>query len=87
VLEQPVPAVLVHSLSADVGRLIAIHNFDEVPATTRFIVDGEPEGTCLVDLLGSQRIELDGRGGLELEVPGYGYRWLRVSRPGDGRVS
>ncbi|MBW9111591.1 alpha-amylase family protein [Microbacterium ureisolvens] len=86
-LEQPVPAILVHSLSADVGRLVAIHNFDEVPATTRFALPDEPGGTCLVDLLGSERIELDEKGGVEIEVPGYGYRWLRVARPGDGRVS
>jgi glycosidase len=87
VLDQPVPAILVHSLRADVGRIVAIHNFAEVPATTRFALKDEPEGTRLVDLLGGDRIPLDDRGQAELEVPGYGYRWLRVSRPGDGRVS
>ncbi len=87
VLEQPVPAILVHSLSADVGRMVAIHNFDEVPATTSFALRDEPDGTCLVDLLGSERIEPNEKGLVELEVPGYGYRWLRVARPGDGRVS
>ncbi|MBW9095423.1 alpha-amylase family protein [Microbacterium jejuense] len=87
VIEQPQSAVLVHSLRADVGRMIAIHNFDEVPATVRFALEDEPEGACLVDLLGSERIGLDGRSAVEIEVPGYGYRWLRVSRPGDGRVS
>jgi trehalose synthase len=87
VLDQPVPAILVHSLRADVGRMVAIHNFAEVPATTRFALKDEPEGTRLVDLLGGDRIPLDDRGQAELEVPGYGYRWLRVSRPGDGRVS
>jgi glycosidase len=87
VLEQPVDALLVHSLRADVGRMIAIHNFSDVPAATTFALKDEPEGTRLVDLLGSDRIPLDERGGVELEVPAYGYRWLRVSRPGDGRVS
>jgi trehalose synthase len=87
VLEQPVDALLVHSLRADVGRMIAIHNFTDVPATTSFALQDEPDGTQLVDLLGSERIPLDERGGVELEVPAYGYRWLRVSRPGDGRVS
>ncbi|MFF2485708.1 alpha-amylase family protein [Microbacterium sp. NPDC058062] len=87
VLEQPVEAVLVHALRADVGRMVAIHNFDEVPATTQFALPDEPEGTCLVDLLGSDRLELDEKGRVELELPGYGYRWLRVARPGDGRVS
>lgn len=87
VLEQPVEAILVHSLRADVGRMVAIHNLAGVPATTRFALADEPEGTALVDLLGSDRLPLDDRGGVELEVPAYGYRWLRVSRPGDGRVS
>lgn len=87
VLEQPVDSLLVHSLRADVGRMIAIHNFTDVPAATTFALRDEPEGTRLVDLLGSDRIPLDERGGVQLEVPAYGYRWLRVSRPGDGRVS
>lgn len=87
VLDQPVDHVLVHSLRADVGRMVAIHNFAGVPATTRFALPDEPEGTSLVDLLGSDRMQLDDRGRVELEVPAYGYRWLRVSRPGDGRVS
>jgi trehalose synthase len=87
VLEQPVAHILAHSLNADVGRMVAIHNFDEVPATTQFALEGEPEGTRLVDLLGSDHIDLDDKNRVEVEVPGYGYRWLRVSRPGDGRVS
>ena len=87
VLDQPIDHVLVHSLRADVGRMVAIHNFAGVPATTRFALPDEPEGTSLVDLLGSDRMQLDDRGRVELEVPAYGYRWLRVSRPGDGRVS
>ena len=87
VLDQPVESLLVHSLRADVGRMVAIHNFADVPATTTFALPDEPDGTRLVDLLGSDRIPLDERGGVQLEVGAYGYRWLRVSRPGDGRVS
>ena len=86
VIEQPVPALLVHSLSADVGRVIALHNFAEVPARTHFRLADEPEGTALVDLLEPARMELESNGDVELEVPAYGFRWLRVSRPGDGRV-
>jgi trehalose synthase len=87
VIEHDVPAVLVHSLRADVGRMVAIHNFADVPATIRFRVANEPEGASLVDLLEADRIPLEERGGVELEVPAYGFRWLRVSRPGDGRVT
>lgn len=86
VIPQSAPAVLVHSLRADVGRMVAIHNFSEVPVTTGFDIGDEPEGTSLVDLLMPERLELGHGGRVELEVPPYGYRWLRVSRPGDGRI-
>lgn len=87
VIEQSVEAVLVHSLTADVGRLVAVHNFAEVPATVTFRLEQEPEGTELVGLLESERLTLDAKGEVELEVPAYGYRWLRVARPGDGRIA
>lgn len=85
-IEQPVDAVLVHSLQADVGRLIAVHNFAERPTTTRFRLEGETPGTVLVDLLGSQRVTLADNGDVELEVPAYGYRWFRVPQRAGGRV-
>lgn len=87
VLDQDAGAVLVHSLRADVGRMVAVHNFADVPATVRFAVDDEPEGAALVDLLGAHRIDQGDGGSVELEVAPYGYRWFRVSRPGDGRVT
>ncbi|MDQ0644192.1 alpha-amylase family protein [Microbacterium murale] len=86
VVDQPAESLLVHSLSADVGRVIALHNFAEVPVTTTFRVTGEPEGTTLLDLLEPSHTALGSGGTVDLEVPAYGYRWLRVSRPGDGRV-
>ncbi|MCS3843580.1 alpha-amylase family protein [Microbacterium sp. AK031] len=86
VMDQPAQSLLVHSLTADVGRVIALHNFAEVPVTTTFRVTGEPEGTTLLDLLEPSHTALGSRT-VELEVPGYGYRWLRVARPGDGRVT
>ncbi len=87
VMDQPAESLLVHSLSADVGRVIALHNFAEVPVTTSFRVTGEPEGTTLLDLLEPSHTALGSGGTVELEVPAYGYRWLRVARPGDGRVT
>ncbi|GAB2510637.1 alpha-amylase family protein [Microbacterium petrolearium] len=87
VIEQDAPAVLVHSLTADLGRMIAVHNFADEPAVTRFRLEGEPDGVSLVDLLGAERLEVGEQGEVELELPAYGYRWLRVSRPGDGRLT
>ncbi|SEB28900.1 hypothetical protein SAMN04489807_0044 [Microbacterium hydrocarbonoxydans] len=51
VVDQPADSLLVHSLTADVGRVIALHNFAEVPVTTTFRVADEPDGTTLLDLL------------------------------------
>lgn len=86
VIDQPADSLLVHSLSADVGRVIAVHNFSEVPVSTSFRVADEPEGTTLLDLIEPLHLSLGADGEVELEVPAYGYRWLRVSRAGDGRV-
>ncbi|MDL5350539.1 alpha-amylase family protein [Microbacterium sp. zg-YB36] len=87
VIDHDAPGVLVHSLRADVGRTVAVHNFTDVPAALAFTLDDEPDGTTLVDLLDSERLPLDDRSGIEMTLPAYGYRWLRVSRPGDGRVT
>lgn len=86
VIAQDAASVLVHSVSARVGRMVAIHNFADSPASVRFALDGEPDGTVLVDLLGIDRLPLDERGGISLDVAAYDHRWLRVSRPGDGRI-
>ncbi|WP_194422060.1 alpha-amylase family protein [Microbacterium abyssi] len=87
VIDQPAESLLAHSISADVGRLIALHNFAEVPVTTTFRMTDEPEGTTLLDLFEPSHMALGPGGTVELEVPAYGHRWLRVSRPGDGRVT
>jgi trehalose synthase len=84
-LEHDQPTVLVHAMRSDLGRFVALHNFAERPVTITFELGREPEGSELVDLLGPERIPIDGaRTSLELDA--YGYRWFRVGRPGDGRL-
>jgi threonine/homoserine efflux transporter RhtA len=87
VLDADHPAVLAHSLTADVGRSIALHNFSDVPVETTLELRDEPEALALIDLLGPERIALDDRKRATIELPPYGYRWLRVVRPGEGRLS
>jgi trehalose synthase len=87
VLEQEQPAVLAHSISADVGCFVALHNFSDVPVKTTIRLADDPDAVELSDLLGPERIALDERKGATFELPAYGYRWLRVVRPGDGRIS
>jgi len=85
VLEQDQKAVFAHSMRSDLGRFVALHNFAERPVTVTLDLADEPEGSRLVDLLGPGYVALDaGRATIELDA--YGYRWLRVGRPGDGRL-
>ena len=86
ILEHDAPGVLAHSVRADVGCMIALHNFTPNPATVRITVADEPEGTELSDLFGPSRTPLDARGRFETELAPYGWTWLRVARPGDGRI-
>lgn len=86
ILDHDSPGVLAHSVSADVGRMIAFHNFTEEPASVRVTLEDEPEGTALSDLFGPGSTPLDERGRVEIELPPYGWSWQRVARPGDGRI-
>jgi hypothetical protein len=87
VLEHDQPAVLAHSLRADTGRMIAVHNFSGESTSIRIRVADEPEGSALSDLLETRTTELSARGHVTLELDGYGFRWLRVLRPGDQRLT
>ncbi len=85
VLEHDQRSVLVHSMRSQLGRFIALHNFAERATTVTFALADEPERAVLVDLLGPAEVAID-HGRVEIELAAYGYRWLRVSRPGDGRL-
>jgi glycosidase len=87
VLEHDQNAVLVHSLRADTGRTIVVHNFSAEATTVTFRVADEPEGSVLSDVLERQTTELSTRGHVTIDLDGYGYRWLRVVRPGDQRLT
>ena len=87
ILEHDVPAVLAHSVRSDTGRMIAVHNLAPEAATVALTVSGEPEDAELADLLREATTPLGPRGRIEVEVEPYGYRWMRVLRPGDRRLS
>jgi trehalose synthase len=88
VLKQPNPAVLAHVCREESGwAMVALHNFGAdswiVPIQP---ADMEP-GSVLVDLLhGLSEHELDDHGRIELSLEPYGYRWLRLRRPGDDPI-
>lgn len=86
ILEHDGSGVLAHEVASDVGRMMAVHNFTEVPVRFTVALGAVEEGTGLLDLHSPERISLDTRGRVDLELAPYGFRWLRVSPPGDTRI-
>jgi trehalose synthase len=85
ILEQEHSCVLVHSLTGPDGQLVALHNFADDARRVRVDLDRGDAITHVVDLLGHEPIALTG-GPLEIDLPGFGYRWLRVVRAGEKRI-
>jgi trehalose synthase len=85
-LEQPHAAVLAHLCRTDEWAMVAVHNLGSEPCTVPLDLSWTEPGTVLVDLLQEGRTELED-GQVEVKLEGYGYRWLRVSAPGDRRIA
>lgn len=85
VLEQAHDDVLAHACSSDDAHLVALHNLGPEPRDVELHLPFESEGCCLVDLL-QQGTTPVGGGRAELQLDAYGYRWLRLVRPGDRRL-
>jgi len=85
ILKQPNPAVLAHVCREQSGwAMVGLHNFGADSCIVSIQLDGAPPGSVLVDLLGDlSHHELDDDGRIELHLAAYGYRWLRLLRPGD----
>jgi trehalose synthase len=86
IVEQPHRQVLAHRLSWDDASLVALHNLGPDAVTVPFtLLDTDPD--CeLVDLLQLGSLNPGEKGQTEVQLDGYGYRWLRVTRPGDRRL-
>jgi trehalose synthase len=78
--------VLAHGVLSPLGRMIALHNFTAAPVRTVVEIGEVEEGTTLLDLHGPDRTPLDASGRVEFELAPYGFRWMRVSPPGDTRI-
>src|SRR5918994_1094836 len=87
VLDQPHHDVLAHRCTWDDGSLVAVHNLAPEARTLTLRLDDCDESCSLVDLLEPGRSPLDEAGSAEISLDGYGYRWLRIARPGDRRLT
>lgn len=71
------PNASVHRCDWEGNTVVAVHNLADEDCSVSFDLDvDEPEP--LVDLFADQRYEPAEGGVYEFDVPGYGYRWLRV---------
>jgi glycosidase len=86
VLEQPCTDVLAHRCSWGDGTMVALHNLGPEPRTVPIRLDDGDDSCRLVDLLQVGSTDMDGSGRAELTLEAYGYRWLRLTRPGDRRL-
>ena len=87
VLDQPHRHVLAHTCTQDEAVLLALHNFSAEPVQVPIALKAATDGAVLVDLLDDGETRLGGDGAVELALDGYGYRWLRLVRPGDVHLS
>ncbi|MGY1603681.1 alpha-amylase family protein [Geodermatophilus sp. SYSU D00815] len=85
-LEQPHAAVLAHLVRWDDGSMVALHNLGPEPLTVPLTLDGCDASHRLEDLLRECTTPLSEKGGAELQLEGYGHRWLRVVAEGSRRL-
>lgn len=78
VLNQPVSQVLAHRCTWEGEAVVALHNFGPDPVTVPLRLPDEEPGTELRDLLRSGGCALGEDSSVEVELGGYGFRWLRV---------
>jgi glycosidase len=86
ILAQPHPAVLAHRSTWGDGSTIAVHNLGPDAVTVPLRFDDCDDTVELVDLLQDGTCTIDAEGRTDVDLPGYGYRWLRVVREGDRRL-
>lgn len=77
-LETDAESVFAHRYDRGSGTVVMVHNLAPEPRSVR-IAPGEERSP--VGLLGTAPVESDGEA-WAIDLPGYGYRWLRGDRPG-----
>lgn len=89
ILDQPHACVLAHSVTSELGMIVAAHNFAPDGRTFHLTLEGaDAEGWSVVNLLSDTEGPVplkDGR--FEVALEGYGHSWWRVIRPGERRIA
>ncbi|MFH5821639.1 alpha-amylase family protein [Georgenia sp. AZ-5] len=85
VLDQPHRQVLAHRSTWRTASVVALHNLGPEPVTVPLTLDVPPD-SALIDLLQDGTCQVGPDGAVELQLEGYGYRWLRVRHDGERRL-
>ena len=72
--------ILMHRCEWNSSAVLAVHNLADRPARVRLDLNVR-EGEYLTELLGDNAYERIERP-VEVELPGYGYRWFRLGGGG-----
>ncbi|SHM92933.1 alpha-amylase family protein [Actinacidiphila paucisporea] len=83
VLDADDPGVLAHMSSLPEGAVLVLHNFADRTVTATAVVPGLKGGRLLIDLFTGEAVKAEPGGGVSIELPPYGYRWLRLNTPLD----
>ncbi|MGQ7786038.1 alpha-amylase family protein [Nesterenkonia sp. K-15-9-6] len=86
IIEQPHQQVLAHRMVWRGSSMVLLHNLSPEPVVVGFELEDLSEGTELVDLLQPGACRLDAGRRSEIDLEGYGHRWLRVRRQEDPRL-
>jgi trehalose synthase len=84
-LETASDAVLAHRTDWEGRAVVAVHNFSDEPQQVELSVGDleAPEECLVIDLLGETGTQaVDAGGELQLQLQGYGFRWLRIQPAG-----
>lgn len=86
ILDHDAPGVLAHAVNSEIGRMILLHNFTDEAVALRLDIGAHEDGTRLIDLDRPGLVPVGAERRIDVELPAYGHRWLRVSPPGDTRI-
>lgn len=88
-IDTPAPSVLAHRCDWEDHSLFLFHNFAAEPAevSVKLKAGDVPDGGgVLTDLLENTMADISAGDELEVKLPAYGYRWLRIQVPDAGRL-
>jgi glycosidase len=76
------PAVFAHRCDWDASTVVALHNLSGEPQDAAVTLEDHDGVSGVVDLFAPDDPVIGSGGRLELRLAPYGFRWLRLVRPG-----